>query len=60
MGDKQVKAKYSRQTTLNTDDNISLSHFEFVGKLGKGAFGTVHLAQHKRDKKLFALKEVST
>ena len=33
--------------------------FDFLKDLGKGAYGTVFLVQHKKTKQQFALKELS-
>ena len=44
--------------TLMPQIELSLDSFVIEGKLGSGAFGTVHLARMKADGKLYALKEV--
>ncbi|KAJ3320623.1 hypothetical protein HDV06_005141 [Boothiomyces sp. JEL0866] len=43
------------------DDNaeVELSHFTLLRSIGKGAFGKVRVVQHKRTKKIYALKYIN-
>ncbi|CDS11161.1 hypothetical protein LRAMOSA03424 [Lichtheimia ramosa] len=38
---------------------VDLSHFTLLRSVGKGAFGKVRVVQHKRTKKLYALKYIN-
>jgi NIMA (never in mitosis gene a)-related kinase len=42
----------------NNNNSTTISDFEILQKLGKGAFGNVYLVKRKADKKIYALKKV--
>ncbi|ORX61509.1 kinase-like protein [Hesseltinella vesiculosa] len=48
-----------RESSLDFDSEIDLSHFALLRSVGKGAFGKVRVVQHKRTKQLFALKYIN-
>ena len=52
--------KFTRATTLVTDEILTKDSFKFERKLGKGAYGSVYLVRKKGalDGKLFAMKEL--
>lgn len=43
---------------MHKPEEVHRASFDLIGKLGKGAYGTVHMAKNKKTGKLFALKEV--
>ncbi|KAF9007613.1 kinase-like domain-containing protein [Cyathus striatus] len=43
---------------VNFDGEVSLYHFDLHRAVGKGAFGKVRVVEHKRSKKLYALKYI--
>ncbi|KAI9319819.1 kinase-like protein, partial [Dichotomocladium elegans] len=47
------------QDSLDLDGEVELSHFTLLRSVGKGAFGKVRVVQHKRTKKLYALKYIN-
>ena len=46
-------------TLIGKVSRVSMSDFSYIRVLGKGAFGTVYLVEHKATKDLFALKIIS-
>ncbi|EJD07014.1 kinase-like protein [Fomitiporia mediterranea MF3/22] len=44
---------------VDFDADVNLFHFELHRAIGKGAFGKVRVVEHKRTKKLFALKYIN-
>lgn len=44
---------------LKIDDQVGRLHFKFLYVIGKGGFGRVWRVEMKKNKKLFALKEMS-
>ncbi|KAI8067991.1 kinase-like domain-containing protein [Gongronella butleri] len=48
-----------RESALDFDAEVDLSHFALLRSVGKGAFGKVRVVQHKRSKQLFALKYIN-
>jgi predicted Ser/Thr protein kinase len=46
-------------TLIGNVSRVSMSDFSYIRVLGKGAFGTVYLVEHKATKDLFALKIIS-
>ena len=45
-------------STVHKVEEIHKNSFNFINKLGKGAYGQVHLVKNKNSDQLFALKEV--
>ncbi|KAH6913280.1 kinase-like domain-containing protein [Coprinopsis sp. MPI-PUGE-AT-0042] len=43
---------------VDLDSEVSLYHFDLHRAVGKGAFGKVRVVEHKRTKKLYALKYI--
>ncbi|KAF9223527.1 kinase-like protein [Gyrodon lividus] len=43
---------------VDLDSEVNLFHFDFHRAVGKGAFGKVRVVEHKKTKKLFALKYI--
>ncbi|KAI0784196.1 kinase-like protein [Abortiporus biennis] len=43
---------------VNFDGEVDLYHFDLHRAVGKGAFGKVRVVEHKRSKKLYALKYI--
>ncbi|KLO17120.1 kinase-like protein [Schizopora paradoxa] len=43
---------------VDFDGDVNLFHFEMHRAVGKGAFGKVRVVQHKKSKKLYALKYI--
>ncbi|PPR00883.1 hypothetical protein CVT24_000368 [Panaeolus cyanescens] len=43
---------------VNFDGEVNLFHFDLHRAVGKGAFGKVRVVEHKRTKKLYALKYI--
>ncbi|KAL5526355.1 hypothetical protein ACEPAF_8078 [Sanghuangporus sanghuang] len=44
---------------VDFDADVNLFHFELHRAIGKGAFGKVRVVEHKKTKKLFALKYIN-
>lgn len=44
---------------VETDQKITINHFEFLKQLGEGGFGKVYLVENKNTKKLYALKTLN-
>ena len=59
----KLSTKYNRKSVhvakLDDMGDLRREDFDFLQDLGKGAYGTVFLVQHKKTKPLFALKELS-
>lgn len=43
---------------IDFDSEVTLYHFDLHRAVGKGAFGKVRVVEHKRSKKLYALKYI--
>ncbi|KAF8640281.1 hypothetical protein AX16_010176 [Volvariella volvacea WC 439] len=43
---------------VDYDGEVTLYHFDLLRAVGKGAFGKVRIVEHKRTKKLYALKYI--
>jgi len=43
---------------VDFDGEVTLYHFDLLRAVGKGAFGKVRVVQHKRSKKVYALKYI--
>ncbi|KAI8340821.1 kinase-like domain-containing protein [Chlamydoabsidia padenii] len=48
-----------RESSIDFDSEVDLSHFALLRSVGKGAFGKVRVVQHKGTKQLFALKYIN-
>jgi len=46
-------------TPVDFDGEVNLYHFDLHRVVGKGAFGKVRVVEHRRSKKLFALKYIN-
>lgn len=54
---KKSSSEYNL-TTLNSQKNQRIKDFEILKELGRGAYGTVHLAKRDNDGNQYALKVV--
>lgn len=54
---KKSSSEYNL-TSLNSQKNQRIKDFEIIKELGRGAYGTVHLAKRDSDGKQYALKLV--
>ena len=54
---KKSSSEYNL-TTLNSQKNQRIKDFEILKELGRGAYGTVHLAKRDNDRNQYALKVV--
>ncbi|ORZ20903.1 kinase-like domain-containing protein [Lobosporangium transversale] len=48
-----------KEDAIDFNSEIELSHFHLLRSVGKGSFGKVRVVQHKRTKKIYALKYIN-